>query len=76
MKTFQEIIKETYKTKLKVKEQVKRQGLTLDDVGVTIFNHNPRNSDAIILDTHKSDAPIVLYFNQADNKVTTLSIAC
>jgi len=44
-------------------------------VGVTIFNHNPMRSDAIILDSYKSDSPIVLYFSKEDDKVVSQSVS-
>lgn len=69
------LIRDTYKTNTKFKEQIKHFNLRLDEVGVTIFNHHPKSSDATILDSYKSDSPIVLYFSKEDNKVVSQSIS-
>ncbi len=75
MKTVQQIIQETYNTKANFREQIKLYDLSLDEVGVITYSHNPKNSDAIILDSYKSDSPIVLLFSKEDDKVVSQSVS-
>lgn len=73
--TILQIIQDTYNTKSNFKETVELYGLDLNDVGVTIFSHNPKKFYATILDSYKSNSTIVLFFCKKANKVVGQSIS-
>jgi len=78
MRNAKQIITNTYETNPKLKQDLEAYGLTLDEVGLHVWDKNPYkpnkqaiDSNAVMVSEYNPTAPIILGYSLEDQKVVS-----